>query len=114
MAVSKKGKRKVTVRGRHYLWYVDGAQVRLPDQGFVAHQRTRLLHIISFDKQLIVHYQHPQPGDDCALLFVEGPSFPRRPGADVARVPRWRRDVKYPNPDFVRRLINWCLEESTT
>ena len=113
MAVSKKGKRKVTVLGQHYLWYVSEAPVRVPAQGFVEPGRTRELHVISFDKQIIVHYRHPQPGDDHARLSVEGPRFPRQPGAKSVAVPRWRRDLKYPNPDFVRRLINWCLEEDS-
>lgn len=117
MAVSTKGKRKVNVRGRQYIWYVQESERPIvPEQGFVAEPApARTLHIISSNKQFIVHYRLPQPGDKSALLTVEGPDFPRAPGAKQVEVPRWRHDSKlYPTPDFVRRLIGWCLglEES--
>lgn len=112
MAVSTKGKRKVNVMGRQYLWYVqDGAHAAVPEQGFVAGtEPARYLHIISSNKQLIVHYRLPQPGDATAQLTIEGPEFPRQPGARRIDVPRWRHDSNpYPTTDFVRRLIGWCL-----
>ena len=112
MAVSSKGKRKVNVLGRQYIWYVqDGGRPPVPDEGFVAEgEPTRFLHIISSNKRFIVHYQLPQPGDKSALLTVEGPDFPRAPGAKRVDVPRWRHDsTPYPTADFVRRLIGWCL-----
>ena len=117
MAVSSKGKRKVNVLGRQYIWYVqDGGRPPVPDEGFVAEgEPARFLHIISSNKRFIVHYQLPQPGDKSALLTVEGPDFPRAPGAKRVEVPRWRHDSNpYPTADFVRRLIGWCLglEES--
>ena len=110
MAVNKKGRRTVRVHGREYIWFIRESPVAVPDAGFVEHRRVRDLHIIATDKQLMVRYRHPQPGDAHALLAIEGPFFPRRPGAREIEVPRWRRDLKYPNPDFVRRLINWCLD----
>lgn len=111
MAVSKKGKRKVRVRGRHYIWYVKETDVQVPDEGFVEYRTERHLHIISTDKKFIVHYCLPQPGDPWAELRVEGPHFPRAPQANVVQVPRWRHDSKrYPTADFVRRLIGWCLK----
>lgn len=113
MAVSKKGMRKVTYRGRHYFWHVSESSPPLPEQGFVVDEgKERLLHIIASDKQFIVHYRLPAPGDEAALLRVEGPLFPRAPGATAVRVPRWRHDSKrYPTADFVRRLIDWCMTE---
>lgn len=112
MAVSAKGKRKVNVKGRQYIWYVqESARAPLPEQGFVPEVApVRLLHIISSNKKFIVHYRLPEPGDPSALLTVEGPEFPRQPGARQVEVPRWRHDSKpYPTADFVRRLIGWCL-----
>ena len=112
MAGSSKGKRKVNVRGRQYIWYVsDSERAAVPEQGFVADREpTRMLHIISSNKQFIVHYRLPQPGDKSATLTVEGPDFPRAPGARRVDVPRWRHDSNpYPTADFVRRLIGWCL-----
>lgn len=113
MAVGKKGKRKVTVKGKHYIWYVkDAPDVEVPEQGFVDYPVTqRFLHIISTDKQFIVHYRIPEPGDPHTELYVEGPRFPRAPSRKEVEVPRWRYDSKrYPTADFVRRLIGWCME----
>ncbi len=112
MAVSTKGKRKVNVRGRQYIWYVqDGERAAVPDEGFVESATpARTLHIISSNKRFIVHYRLPSPGDQTARLTVEGPDFPRAPGARQVEVPRWRHDTNpYPTADFVRRLIGWCL-----
>lgn len=112
MAVSAKGKRKVNVLGRQYFWYVADADMpAVPEQGFVSlGEPLRYLHIISANKKLIVHYRLPAPGEDKALLYIEGPEFPRAPGEKVVEVPRWRHDSKpYPTADFVRRLIGWCL-----
>lgn len=114
MAVSSKGKRKVNVRGRQYIWYAeDAAKPLVPDTGFVEYPHTqRYLHIISSNKQFIVHYRIPEAGDPHTVLLVEGPDFPREPGASQVRMPRWRHDSKrYPTADFVRRLIDWCVQE---
>jgi hypothetical protein len=112
LAVSSKGKRKVNVQGRQYIWHItEGDPVIVPEQGFVRPDApARYLHIVSSNKRLIVHYRLPQPGDPSALLLVEGPEFPRTPGVKRVEVPRWRHDTKpYPTADFVRRLIGWCL-----
>jgi hypothetical protein len=89
----------------------DSERANVPDEGFVREaEAARVLHIISSNKQFIVHYRLPQPGDKVAQLIVEGPDFPRAPGAKRVEVPRWRHDSKpYPTADFVRRLIGWCL-----
>ncbi len=113
LAVSSKGKRKVKVNGRSYIWYIqDAAKPLVPEEGFVGYGLSeRLLHIISSNKQFIVHYRIPSAGDPDTILDIEGPDFPRSPGATRVHVPRWRHDTKrYPTADFVRRLIGWCLE----
>ena len=114
MAVKKKGLRKVKYKGRHYFWRVEDVQLPASDQGFVrALQKRRMLHIISSDKQFIIHYRIPDPGDSHTELQIEGPLFPRAPGLSEIEVPRWRHDSKrYPTADFVRRLIGWCMEEA--
>ncbi len=115
MAVSKKGLRKVNYKGRQYLWHVNEMDAWLPEQGFVEPQKVRVLHIISSNKQFIVHYRLPQPGEAHTFLRVEGPQFPRQPGAKQIEVPRWKHDSKpYPTADFVRRLIEWCMEPEST
>jgi len=35
VAVSKKGQRKVTLKGKHYFWSVKESEVQVPDEGFV-------------------------------------------------------------------------------
>lgn len=112
MAISAKGKRKVNVLGKQYFWHVtDGHHSIVPEQGFVEREEPAShLHIISSNKKFIVHYRLPRAGDKSALLFIEGPEFPRAPGEKQIEVPRWRHDSKpYPTADFVRRLIGWCL-----
>ena len=87
----------------------------MPEVGFVGaavppEPVERVLHVISSNKKLIVHYHLPQAGDEVAYLRVEGPLFPRQPAAKEAVVPRWRHDLnRYPTADFVRRLIHWCM-----
>jgi hypothetical protein len=114
MSVSTKELRKVNYKGQQYLWYVSEEKPRLPEAGFVGEPppAERVLHIISSNKKFIIHYHLPQVGDETADLRVEGPLFPRQPGAKAAAVPRWRHDQnRYPTADFVRRLIHWCMEE---
>ena len=113
MAVRKKGLRKVNFKGRCYYWHVNEKNVDVPERGFVSYPVSeRLLHIISSDKQFIVHYRIPEAGDSHTELTIEGPLFPRAPGLGEIEVPRWRNDTKrYPTADFVRRLIGWCMEE---
>ncbi len=112
MAVSKKGMRKVNVSGRQYLWTVKDEAAATPEAGFVEPPESyRHLHIISVNKQFIVHYRIPKLGDPYAQLRVEGPQFPRGPGASMVELPRWKHDSKrYPTADFVRRLIGWCMQ----
>jgi hypothetical protein len=111
MAVSKKGMRKVNYKGRQYLWYVQDKDRRVPEEGgLVEAVDERWLHIFASSKQFIVHYRIPEPRDETALLKIEGPQFPRRPGAKEIEMPRWKYDSKrYPTADFVRRLIDWCM-----
>lgn len=112
MAVSKKGNRKVKVKQREYIWYINEVSQKVPDQGFVEPVSERYLNIISSNKKFIVHYRMPKSGDEYTTLKVEGPQFPRAPQAKEIKVPRWRHDSKrYPTADFVRRLIGWCMEE---
>lgn len=115
MAVSRKGLRTVKFKGQEYLWHVtEEKKPLLPEEGFVVEPTTaeRLLHIISSNKKFIVHYRLPATADSSTLLRIEGPFFPRAPHAKEIHVPRWRHDAnRYPTADFVRRLIQWCMEE---
>ena len=113
MAVRKKGLRQVRVRGKLYYWRVSDTQAGVPEQGFVSiPESRRMMHIISSDKRFIVHYRIPLAGERTAELRVEGPLFPRAPGEKRIDVPRWKHDGKrYPTADFVRRLIDYCMED---
>ena len=113
MAVGTKGLRQVRVRGKLYYWRVKDSRPAVPEEGFVTYQEPRrVVDIISANKQFIVHYLLPRPGDAHAELLVEGPLFPRAPGAKQVEIPRWKHDSKrYPTADFVRRLIDYCVPD---
>ncbi|KAA3658209.1 MAG: hypothetical protein DWQ04_25830 [Chloroflexi bacterium] len=113
MAVNKKGMRKVNFKGRQYLWTLQDQQRKMPQEGgFVEPVKERWLRIIDSKKQFIVQYRIPNTGDESALLKIEGPTFPRQQGVKTIQVPRWKHDSKrYPTADFVRRLIQWCMDE---
>lgn len=115
MAVSSKGMRKVRYKGKHYFWNVQEVERKVPDEGgFVRPVKERWVRIIGSKKQFNVLYRIPEPRDADALLRVEGPQFPRRPGADEVRLPRWKHDGKrYPTNDFIRRLIHWCMTKTS-
>ena len=108
MAVSTKGKRKVNVQGRQYIWHVvDDEAIKVPEEGFIYPQApARVLHIVSSNKQFIVHYRIPQTGDSSATLLIEGPLFSRAPGAKSVEVPRWRHAmINFPHPLLQQGLV---------
>lgn len=111
MAVNKKGKRKVSYKGRPFIWSLEDKETQVPPEGgFVDPTPARYLHIIATNKKFMVHYKIPNDGDEHAELRIEGEQFPRQPGAKIVTVPRWKYDEKpYPTNDFVRRLIGWCM-----
>lgn len=113
MAVNSKGKRKVSVKGRPFIWSVEGKETQVPEEGgFVDPTPARYVHIIAANKKFMVHYKIPGEGDPYAELRVEGEQFPRQPGARFVQVPRWKNDNKaYPTNDFVRQLIAWCMQK---
>lgn len=104
MAVATKSRRKVTVEGKQYVWYVaengDGPGM--------------VLHVISPDKQFIVKYQVDQPTGE-EYVVVIGPRFS---GAETGGpwkrflCPRFAENAV--TPSCVRELIQWCLNEHLT
>jgi hypothetical protein len=100
MGVRKKGRRRIDVEGRPFLWYVcddpDSADTVLP--------------VISEDKGFIVQYHLGQTGEP--FLIVLGHDFPEVPEAGGCwlrfRCPRWETDSGV-TPGGVRRLIEGCL-----
>lgn len=114
MAVNTKGMRKVRYKGKPYFWNVQEVERKVPRTGgFIEPVKERWVRIIDSKKQFNVLYRIPELRDADALLRVEGPSFPRQPGADEVHLPRWKHDTKrYPTNDFVRRVIEWCQTQT--
>lgn len=104
MSVSKKGRRTVTVNDNRYVWYV--AEDRdSPDN---------VLHIISDDKQLIVHFHLGQRENDAHVIVI-GKKFGGV--ADVGhgwrrfRCPKWDAGGAI-TPGVVTSFVKWCLSET--
>jgi hypothetical protein len=101
MGVRKKGRRRITICGRSFLWYVAANDPFSLDL---------VLHVASTDKKLILHYHLAQQGEP--ILVVVGPEF--RGLIDPVghrrrfHCPKWDSDGKV-KPGDVRRLIEWCL-----
>lgn len=106
MGVAKKGKRKLTVDGRRYLWYI--AQ-DLDAAGMVA------LNVLSNDKRFIVRYYLAEPVATRHVVVI-GAEF----AGHTRTGPGWKR---YRCPQFgtssavipadVRSLIMWCHAETS-
>ena len=116
MSISKRGRRKITVNDRLYVWFITDREelglYRLPDNTLLL--LYHLLHIISDDKKFHVTYamgQHDLPEPYLPHLCVIGREFPHllKAGAYVA-TPCW--DDYNVTPRFVREIILWCLDEN--
>jgi len=101
MAISEKGKRRLTVRNGRYLWYVfdkydqtafDGLQVMVTAQ----------------DRSLIVHYGIQQPDQSRTAVIRRGI---RAPSVRM-RCPQFETDDGTMTPHATRKLIEWCLDEA--
>jgi hypothetical protein len=104
MAVSKKGRRKIIVDGRRYVWWVC-------DMDPEYNSSTTALTIVSADGRFAVRFFLGQ-SPERRFLIVLGREFPGLPDAGGAwirvRCPEWQAefDVK---PSDIRRLIEWCM-----
>lgn len=104
MGVATKGRRRITVGDRQYLWYVahndDGPGM--------------VLHVISPDKRFNVKYEIDQPAGE-EYIAIRGRRFVgAETGSCVRRFlcPPFATDAA--TPRAVRRLIEWCLDEHLT
>jgi hypothetical protein len=101
MGVRKQGRRKLRVGGRLYVWYVK------PD----ADSPDNVLHVISDDKQFLVHY-HLNQRTVARHIIVLGRDFERTPGNGGTwrrfRCPEWTSQDGVITPATVRKLIEWC------
>lgn len=109
MAIRTKSRRKLTIDGQQYVWYVK------EDDDSLDH----ILHVASADKQFIVHYRLAQP-DDRLYVTVLGKKFNRVAGTGGVwrrfRCPRWDDENGIVTPGSVCKLIKWCTDtkEETT
>jgi hypothetical protein len=102
MAIARKYRRPINVRGRQFLWWV---YEDLEECGALT------LAIASEDKDFLVRYPISQPAEN-RYLTVLGREFPGLPN----KRPSWER-VRCPafvsgevvKPSDVRRTIEWCL-----
>lgn len=104
MGVLKKGRAKLVVDGRLYLWWV------CEDEDSPGH----LLHVRSDDRRFAITYALDQSRAELPPPFITvlGREFPGLPDAGGCRIrvrcPRWSDDSAI-TPGFVRRLIDWCM-----
>ena len=104
MAVSKKGKRKITVNERTWFWWVGEAD---PECNSAS---TTVLTVISADSRFGIRFYLGQPSDK-RFLIVLGPDFDGLPDAGGPwiriRCPEWQSGPAI-TPVTVRKVIEWC------
>ena len=105
MGVLKKGRATLRIGARAYLWWV------CPDEA----SSDDLLHVVSEDKRFAVTYAVGQSQRPNPCVVVMGPEFVglHDAGGCWIRVqsPAWGDDVQI-TPRFVRRLVDWSMDES--
>jgi hypothetical protein len=105
MAVSKKGRRKIVVGGRPYLWWVQDADPEFNSAS------TTALSVVSEDGRFGVRFFLGQP-DERRFLIVLGREFQGRSDAGGVwvrvRCPEFLTE-KAATPAGVRRLIEWSM-----
>ena len=101
MTISRKGRRRIIVNARQYLWYV------APDEDDCFEP---MLTVVSTDRRVFLRY-HITQSDDVRFVMVLGPEF-CVPGCGGP----WRRFrcPEFGSPDSitpkdVRALIEWAL-----
>ena len=103
MGVATKGRRKIDVNGRRFVWHVCEDE---DSPGLV-------LHVASQDKRLLVHYHLGQP-EGQRVVTVIGPEFGGVPDAGGCHrrflCPSWEVGGRVA-PAAVRRLVLWCLSD---
>src|SRR5262245_6860287 len=97
MAARKKWRRKITVQGQRFLWYVD------EDRDGMG----RVLHLFAPDKSLVVTYwlecNRAYPGNSALVVSIHGVR------QVIRDAPDWdRRAVA--TPAFVAEVGHWLLE----
>jgi len=110
MTISAKGRRRIDVNGRSYLWWVAECEDDFVGAG--------ALRVVSTDKKFLVRYGVVQP-EESRHIVVIGSEFRGLPNLGG----RWRRfrcpqfgTFESVTPKDVADLIRWCISpgESVT
>ena len=106
MAIATKGKRKISVLGREFVWHANNEWK---------------LHIASVDKCFVVSLPivfppfapHNSIPDECVPLLVSGPEFPGLENEkDVwIKCNAISKSEIGSTPGIVRKIIEWCFAE---
>jgi len=100
MAISKKGKRKITIDSKKYLWWVfdeydqtafDGIQIKIVDENQIGYFKYGLQQIDK-ERKVVISLR-----DEKCLIHVVCPKFEDENGI-----------IK---PSGIERLIKWCLDK---
>jgi hypothetical protein len=104
MAVSKKGRRKLVMGDRLYLWWVCDSDPECNSASTLA------LNVASEDGRFFVRFYLSQPPER-RYLIVRGREFEGLPDAGGCwirvRYPEWQAGPSV-TPADVRRLVEWC------
>lgn len=100
MAINRKGKRKITVNSKEYLWWVydeqdqtafDGAQIK----------------IVAADQTMYFHYGLQQLEEDRYVVMA----LHHDAGLISLRCPKFENENSIITPAGINKLINWCKQE---
>lgn len=100
MAISAKGKRRISVNGRAYLWHIFDEY----DQG--AFDGVQIM-VAAVDKALFLRYGLHQPDTSRTALILPGPGAPTMRAA----CPRFEGEDQVMTPRGVCKLIDWAFAE---
>jgi hypothetical protein len=106
MGIAKKRRKKISVEGRIYLWWVQDDR----------DSNDMVLHVASEDKAFLVKYHLNQP-EHTRHIIIMGRRFAGVPeaGGPWVRVlcPLWE-DAGIIRPSAIRRLIDWAYDARQT
>jgi hypothetical protein len=103
MAVRTKGRRKIMVNQRQFVWYIADDY----------DSNDNVLHVVSEDKKFIVNYHLGQP-EQKRFIATFGSEFPGLPDAGGCWIrvlcPEWEQNSVI-TPGSIHRLVDWCLNQ---
>jgi hypothetical protein len=101
MAVSTKGRRKLVVAGRLFLWEVN--------EIFFVNEKGALMHVLAEDKRFIVRYGVTLEGWKVTVVGREFPGAPEHRCVQMHfECPNFENRGAI-TPGGVRKFVEWCL-----